>query len=89
MSLLLPAERYLINLESEISPEYVFIFVPKNLALAGLRLLTGQDFGYDARKWRAWLEANDRIPIAAEPLCGPVGINADNAIGRVLSDDAS
>ena len=30
----------------------------KNRALQRLREMTGQDFGYDAEKWDAWLKEN-------------------------------
>jgi hypothetical protein len=58
MSLIDPVERLLLNLEEEIDPSYIFLYVNKDSAFKQLKLLTGQDFGYDARQWRQWLETN-------------------------------
>jgi hypothetical protein len=71
MSLLLPLERLLVNLEGDVDPGYVFIYVPRDKALQGLKEQTGQDFGYDAKRWREWLQANGMVPrrdIPAEML---------------------
>ena len=57
MSRLTPIERFLMNLEKRISPnrrEYLSV----EAALAGLKELTGQDFGLDAEKWREWLKSH-------------------------------
>jgi hypothetical protein len=62
MSLIQPLELLLANLHGEISPEYVFLYIPKDAALAALREVTGQDFGFDAPRWREWLEINGLIP---------------------------
>jgi hypothetical protein len=71
MSLLLPLERLFVNLEEDVDPGYVFIYVPRDMALQWLREQTGQDFGCDAKRWREWLEAAGLIPkrnIPAEML---------------------
>jgi hypothetical protein len=49
----------LLNLEGKIRPgrrEYL----PKEEARKRLVALTGQDFGYDVKAWRAWLRKQDR-----------------------------
>ena len=58
MSLIDPIERLLANLDGEISPEYIFIYIRPDVALAELKQRTGQDFGYDSRRWREWLKDN-------------------------------
>lgn len=71
MSLLLPLVRWLVNLEEDVDPGYSFIYVPKATALQLLKDQTGQDFGYDAKRWREWLEGAGLIPkknIPAEML---------------------
>ena len=71
MSLLLPLERWLVNLEEDVEPGYLFIYVPRATALQSLKEQTGQDFGYDAKRWREWLQAAGLIPkrnIPAEML---------------------
>lgn len=61
MSLLLPLELLLVNLEEDVDPGYVFIYVPRDKALQWLKEETGQDFGYDAKHWRQWLETNGMV----------------------------
>jgi len=71
MSLLLPLERWLVNLEEDVDPGYLFIYMPKAAALQMLKDQTGQDFGDDAKGWRQWLEGAGLIPkrnIPAEML---------------------
>jgi hypothetical protein len=71
MSLLLPLERWLVNLEEDVDPGYLFIYVPRATALGLLKEQTGQDFGYEAKRWREWLEGAGLIPkrnIPAEML---------------------
>jgi hypothetical protein len=58
VSLIGPIELLLVNLESEISPEYLFLHVGREVALARLKVITGQDFGYDVGRWRDWLTQN-------------------------------
>jgi hypothetical protein len=67
MSLLLPLERWLVNLEEDVDPGYLFIYVPKATALKMLKDQTGQDFGEDAKRWRQWLEGAGLIPIMNIP----------------------
>jgi hypothetical protein len=77
MGRLLALERLLVNLEEDIDPGYLFIYVPRATALQLLKDLTGQDFGYNAKRWREWLEGAGLIPkrnIPAEML-------------RILEDD--
>lgn len=62
MSLIGPLELLLVNLENDISPEYVFLYVGKEAALRRLREETGQDFGYDTQAWRRWLEERGLVP---------------------------
>lgn len=71
MSQLLPLERWLANVEDDVDPGYLFIYVPRDAALRLLKEHTGQDFGLDARRWREWLESAGLIPkrnIPAEML---------------------
>ena len=54
MSRMLPVRGFLLNLEGKIAPgkrEYL----PREEAHRLLKVLTGQDFGYDTKAWRAWL----------------------------------
>jgi hypothetical protein len=53
MPLIGPYDMCLINLEQDISPGWPF-HLSKETALERLRRWTGQDFGYDAAKWRKW-----------------------------------
>ena len=55
---LTPIERVLVNLEMEVDPGDVFLYMSKDEAVEKLKQITGQDFGYDARRWRQWLEDN-------------------------------
>jgi len=61
MSLLLPIERWLVNLEEDIDPG-CSSFWPRASALHLLKEETGQDFGYAAKRWREWLEGAGLIP---------------------------
>jgi hypothetical protein len=60
-SLIEPIERLLVNLELDVDPADVFLFVSKDVAVERLKEITGQDFGYDARQWRQWLQ-NSNYP---------------------------
>jgi hypothetical protein len=62
MSLLTAVERCLINLEEDVNPEYIFIFMNKETALSVLKETTGQDFGLNAKLWRQWLEEHRLVP---------------------------
>jgi hypothetical protein len=55
-SLIEPLERLLVNLELEIDPDDVFLYMEKDAAVQELKRITGQDFGCDARQWRQWLQ---------------------------------
>jgi hypothetical protein len=61
MSRLTPIQLLLLNLASEIGPtrrEYL----TGDVAYEELKKLTGQDFGYDVRRWRQWFrETGKRI----------------------------
>jgi hypothetical protein len=59
MSLIGPIERLLLNLEVEVDPGYLFLYVNKDASVQQLKELTGQDFGVDARRWRQWLQDNN------------------------------
>ena len=57
MSRLTPLQGLLMNLNQEIEAgrrEYL----SKEQAYEKLKKLTGQDFGYDAEKWRKWVKRN-------------------------------
>src|SRR5579871_6509843 len=77
MSLLLPLERWLVNLEEDVDPSYLFIYVPRVTALNLLKEQTGQDFGYDAQGWQEWLEGAGLIPKRNIPV----------EMLRILEDD--
>ena len=62
MSLLHPLEKLLVNLEEDIPLGFLFVHMPKETALRLLVEKTGQDFGYDAKRWRLWLEENALVP---------------------------
>ncbi len=49
----LPFEWLLNNLDDTYEPDCME-FCTKDQALDGLRAMTGQDFGYDVAKWKAW-----------------------------------
>ncbi|MCI0641406.1 MAG: hypothetical protein L0Y72_08705 [Gemmataceae bacterium] len=87
MSLLLPLERLLVNLEEHVSPEYVFIHVPKDAALKQLEELTGQAFGYDAKRWRCWLEERAMVPKRNIPAAMLKVLEDDCPAGYVRSED--
>jgi len=53
-----PIERILVNLEMEIAPDDIFLYMSKDDAVERLKQITGQDFGYDAAGWRQWLQDN-------------------------------
>lgn len=62
MSLLLPEEIQLINLEEDLDENNGWYYVPRDEAVQKLKQSTGQDFGNDAAKWRTWLTKEGRIP---------------------------
>ena len=47
-------ERFLENLKGEWEPGMSH-YCSRDVALDGLRKLTGQDFGYDSSAWEAWV----------------------------------
>jgi hypothetical protein len=57
MSRLTLIEGLLRNLASEIDRN-ARAYLPRDVAYAELKRLTGQDFGYDVARWRAWLRGN-------------------------------
>jgi hypothetical protein len=68
MSLIHPIELLLISLKENASPGY------KEDALQNLKERTGQDFGYDGKKWRRWLTENGFLkPRQSQPPLG-VGV---------------
>ena len=67
MSLLHPFELLLVNLEEDVDPGYLFIYIPRAKALQWLKDKTSQDFGYDAKRWREWLEGAGLVPIRNIP----------------------
>jgi hypothetical protein len=42
--------------EVEINPADAYMHVGKDVAVEELKKITGQDFGYDAWRWRRWLQ---------------------------------
>lgn len=55
MTRLHPLEGLLLNLDQKIK-EGRREYLTKSEAREKLKALTGQDFGYDSKKWRAWIE---------------------------------
>lgn len=51
----------LLNLERRISPERRRDYLTREQALEQLKRRTGQDFGFDARRWRSWLKDEGMI----------------------------
>ena len=58
MSQLLPLEGALKNLKQEIAPDRKREYLTREDALILLRKWTGQDFGYDTKKWEDWITEN-------------------------------
>jgi hypothetical protein len=64
MSLYGPYELLLRGLAGELRPK-TLSYISKEAAHEELKQLTGEDFGYDTEKWRAFIRANrDRLGIA-------------------------
>jgi len=57
MSLRGPFSTFLGNLSGEINPKSI-AYMPKESAYEILKQRTGQDFGYDADKWKEWIKAH-------------------------------
>jgi hypothetical protein len=63
--------RLLAKLEDPVPPDAHSSSIDKERALAKLKKFSHQDFGYDVKLWREWLENNDLVPktnIPAEAL---------------------
>jgi hypothetical protein len=60
-SLIEPVERLLLNLEVEVDPGDVYLYMGREESVQRLREITGQDFGGDARRWRQWLQDNNYL----------------------------
>ena len=45
--------------EDDVDPSYVFLNMDKELAVQQWKGITGQDFRYDAKQWRQWLQDNN------------------------------
>jgi hypothetical protein len=56
---ILPHRRYMMSLRGRKTLRGVAL-PSKEDALAGLKRLSGKDFGYDTVRWAAWLRANWR-----------------------------
>jgi hypothetical protein len=54
MSILTPCEIYIANLAGTMDPNRLE-YLPKELAYERLKRSTGQDFGFDIDRWKAWL----------------------------------
>ena len=48
-------ERVLKNLKQEIPPRMRMEYMPRDIALAYLKQVSGEDFGFDCEKWEAWV----------------------------------
>ena len=59
MSRITPLRMFLMNLRGQIR-EGRLEFLPREQALEALRESTGQDFGWDADAWEAWLRVNTK-----------------------------
>ena len=56
---------YIKNLKKQF-PEGSMAYMTKERAYAALKKWTGRDFGYDAEKWRKWIDENG-FPILGIP----------------------
>jgi hypothetical protein len=54
MSILTPCEIYFANLAGTMHPSRLE-YMSKELAYERLKQMTGQDFGFDVDRWKAWL----------------------------------
>jgi hypothetical protein len=54
MSILTPGEIYFENLAGTMNPNSLQ-YMSKELAYERLKQMTGQDFGFDVDRWKAWL----------------------------------
>lgn len=58
MSKLLPFQGLLLNLSGKIRPQLRREYLTKDRAYELLKEWTGQDFGYDVKKWSSWIAKN-------------------------------
>jgi len=63
---MMPLEGALKNLRQEISPERRREYVSRERALELLKQWTGEDFGYDADQWEAWIKTHGAIKSCGE-----------------------
>ena len=56
---LTPVERLLKNLKQEIPPYMRREYLTRETAYEKLKIMTGQDFGFDAVKWESWVQAQE------------------------------
>jgi hypothetical protein len=54
-------EIFIKNIKQEL-PEASMAYMTKEAAYAARKKWTGQDFGYDAEKWKKWIDENG-IPL--------------------------
>jgi len=50
----------LLNLEGKVIPRTRRDYLPREKAYEMLKKDTGQDFGYDVKAWKKWLEENKK-----------------------------
>lgn len=58
MSLLTPAQFLIHNLEGKVGSKSPRIYLPPDKALEVLRRISGEDFEFDGKQWRAWIRQN-------------------------------
>jgi hypothetical protein len=74
------------NLEGQFS-ETSLIYLPRDLAYERLKEHTGQDFGWDASLWRAWLLAHGEIPPSPTANLAPETLKAMARFTRVTNNN--
>jgi hypothetical protein len=63
MSILTPCEIYFANLAGAMNPNRLQ-YMSKELAYKRLKQMTGQDFGLDMNRWKAWLVREGMIRLS-------------------------
>ena len=58
---LLPIERLLKNLAGDIPPRMRREYLAPEVAYEKLKLMTGVDFGMDAKAWKAWIDEQQAL----------------------------
>jgi hypothetical protein len=65
-----PFVLFLKNIEGKFPQDSLYI-IPREEALAELKKMTGEDFGYNAERWRAWKKRIDSTAKRRDPPANP------------------